>query len=51
MHKGLEKAKITIDGSGPKRYKSAGVVTESEIFGSRDCSWRARIVNNTIREE
>lgn len=39
------------DGYGPKSYRSAGVVVESEIFTCSDCSWRARIVNNVIREE
>ena len=37
------------DGGGAKKYKSAGVIVESEVFGCSDCSWRARIVNNQIR--
>ena len=39
------------DGYGPKRYKSAGVITESEPFTCSDCNWRGRIVNNQIRTE
>jgi hypothetical protein len=39
------------DGYGPKQYRSAGVIRESEVFSCADCSWRARIVNNQIRSE
>lgn len=32
-------------------YKSAGVITESEPGTCPDCSWRFRIVNNTVRPD
>ncbi len=34
-----------------KVYKSAGVITESESCTCPDCSWRFRIVNNTVRPD
>jgi len=32
-------------------YKSAGVITESEVFSCADCTWRARIENNCVRPD
>jgi hypothetical protein len=44
-----------VAGKGPssfvfegKRFKSAGMITQSEPFSCHDCGWRARIDNNRV---
>lgn len=32
-------------------YRSAGMITESELIHCHDCGWACRIVNNCVREE
>lgn len=39
------------DGFGPKAYRSAGIIRETEPFRCSQCGWACRIVKNKVRPE